>query len=125
MIKVTSSGSFSKLTSFYETMRSNRIYRVLNQHGRDGVALLRSATPVDTGKTADSWQYRIVNKSGRYGIEWYNTNTNDGVNVAVLIQYGHGTGTGGYVSGTDYINPTLRPLFDKIADDVWRQVRNA
>ena len=98
------------------------IFSGLDRYGQMGVNALASATPVDTGLTAQSWKYRIVKTRGRYTIEWYNTNVHNGSNVAILIQYGHGTGTGGFVQGRDYINPATRPIFDQIADDVWRKV---
>lgn len=125
MITRTSSGSFKKTEEFLRVMKSNRIYDVLRRHGQNGSEALRRATPIESGETANSWGYRIINEKGRHGIEWYNTHFNDGVNVAVLIQYGHGTGTGGYVNGIDYINPAMRPIFDEILEDIWRQVRNA
>ena len=94
----------------------------LERFGRIGVNALSQATPAETGETANSWDYQVTRKAGRYIISWHNTHEDDGVNVAVIIQYGHGTGTGGYVQGRDYINPTMRPVFDQILEDVWRQV---
>lgn len=94
----------------------------LKKGGERGVDALAAATPTDTGKTAASWRYRIVKERGSYRIEWWNSNNDRGAVVALLLQYGHGTGTGGYVSGIDYINPALKPIFDQIADDVWKQV---
>jgi hypothetical protein len=88
-----------------------------------GVNALANSTPVETGLTARSWQYRIVKDRRGPTIEWYNTNQVNGTPVAILIQYGHGTGTGGYVAGRDYINPAMRPIFDTIADEVWRRVK--
>jgi hypothetical protein len=119
-----SSGSFKNLEKFLH--RSPQSYfSELHDYGRQGVALLARATPSDTGKTASSWSYRLINARGRYGIEWYNSNVNDGEVIAILIQYGHGTGTGGYVQGIDYINPATQPLFNKMADEIWRKVTNA
>lgn len=124
MISATSSGSFKKTEDFLMLMKSNRIFEVLRRHAQNGREALRAATPVESGETANSWGYRIINEKGRHGIEWFNTHVNDGANIALLIQYGHGTGTGGYVAGIDYINPAIRPVFDEILEDVWRQVRN-
>jgi hypothetical protein len=104
-------------------MAKGDLFSGLDHYGRMGVDALARATPVDTGLTASSWAYRIRREKGRVGIEWYNTHTVSGVQVAILIQYGHGTGTGGYVSGRDYINPAMQPLFDQIADDVWKKVK--
>jgi predicted Zn-dependent protease len=94
----------------------------LEQGGQRGVDALSAATPVRTGKTASSWAYRIGHEKGRYFIEWYNTHIEEGVNIAVIIQYGHATGTGGYVTGINYINPALEGVFNDIAADVWREV---
>ena len=91
-------------------------------YGEKGVSALASATPVDTGKTAESWQYKIEQTKGSIRIYWTNTNVNNGVPIAIIIQTGHGTGTGGYVQGRDYINPAIRPIFDNIANDVWRDI---
>lgn len=124
MIRATSSGSFEKTTNFLEFLKSNRMFSVLDRYGRVGVDRLRSATPKESGETANAWRYEVIHRDGLHGIEWYNTHVNDGVNIAIIIQYGHGTGTGGYVEGIDYINPALRPVFEEILNDVWRQVRN-
>lgn len=89
-----------------------------------GVEALRDVTPVDTGTTADSWDYTIERKPGSVSIYWTNSNINDGVVIAVILQYGHGTGTGGYVEGTDYIRPAMKPVFDQIAKDAWEEITN-
>ena len=120
MISLTSSGSFKKTESFLQAMLRGNVFNQLESYGQIGVDALAAATPVDTGLTANSWAYKITKTKGRHTIEWYNTNSN----VAILIQYGHGTGTGGYVQGRDYINPVIQPLFDQIANDVWEQVTN-
>lgn len=125
MISLKSSGSFAKTMVFLQIMRSNRIFAALERGGQQGVDALSHATPRETGRTAGSWRYRVTHVGGRHSINWYNTDVEDGVNIAVILQYGHGTGTGGYVEGRDYINPALRPIFDKIAADVWREVQNA
>ena len=87
------------------------------------MAALAAATPTDSGRTAESWDYKIQNGSGGYKIMWTNSNVNDGVPIAIIIQYGHGTGTGGYVQGRDYINPAMRSVFDNIADKAWEEVK--
>jgi hypothetical protein len=103
-------------------MKKGTPFDNLEQYGQKGVDALASATPKDSGETAHCWAYKIERKSGKVSIVWSNTNVVNGSNIAVLIQYGHGTGTGGYVQGRDYINPAIRPIFDKIADDVWKKV---
>jgi hypothetical protein len=125
MIYTTSSGSFQKTLKFLEFMQSNRMFSALDSGGRQGADALARATPRDTGETAGDWTYTVTHSSGRHAINWYNTHKEDGVNIAIILQYGHGTGTGGYVEGIDYINPALRPIFEKILEDVWRQVTNA
>jgi hypothetical protein len=124
MITATSVGSFDKTTKFLEFMKSERMFNSLDRHGRTGVDALSRATPRDTGETAHSWGYQVAHRKGYHAISWFNTHREDGVNIAVIIQYGHGTGTGGYVEGIDYINPAIRPVFDKILEDIWRQVIN-
>ena len=106
-------------------MSKFQINKILEKYGQMGVEALRSATPIDSGKTAESWGYEIsVGKEGAT-IYWTNTNQNKGVYIAVILQYGHGTGTGGYVQGIDYINPAIRPVFDKIAEEAWMEVVNS
>jgi hypothetical protein len=124
MIRLTSSGSFDKTLKYLQRLKSQRIFSSLERHGRAGVDALSRATPSETGETASSWGYQVSSRPGRHSISWFNTHEVDGVNIAVIIQYGHGTGTGGYVQGRDYINPAMRPIFDRIAEDVWRQVRD-
>ena len=125
MLRVASTGSFAKTTHFLEFLQRGRMFSNLSSYGQRGVDALRSATPVETGETAGDWGYQVEQSKGRVSISWYNTHNEDGVNIAVIIQYGHGTGTGGWVEGRDYINPAMRPIFDKILTDVWRQVTNA
>lgn len=122
MISVDNSGSFKNLEDFLNRVSGGKLYANLNRYGQQGVDALRSATPIDSGLTAESWGYRVIKSARNPGIEWFNTHEEDGVNIAILIQYGHGTGTGGYVTGVDYINPAIRPIFDKIVEDIWRQV---
>ena len=123
-MRLHSSGSFKNLEKFLK-INPQSLFSQLHYYGRYGVELLSRATPSDTGKTAKSWSYKLLNSRGKYGIEWYNSNVNDGEVIAILIQYGHGTGTGGYVQGIDYINPATQPLFNKMADEIWRKVTNA
>lgn len=121
MIRITTSGDNKKTSRSLEKILRGDIYSELDRYGKQGVDLLSSATPISTGLTASSWGYRIK-KGKRIGIEWFNTNAVNGVSVAILIQYGHATGTGGYVQGRDFINPAIRPLFDQIADEIWKKV---
>lgn len=122
MIGISSSGDFSRTNKFLSGLLRGDIYSDLDRYGKMGVEALAHATPVETGLTAKSWAYRIIKNKNRPGIEWYNTNVVSGTPVAILIQYGHGTGTGGYVEGRDFINPAMRPIFDQIASDIWRKV---
>lgn len=106
-------------------MEKFQIRRILERYAREGVSALASATPVDSGATASAWSYEIESKGDQHTIYWTNSNSNKGVYIAVILQYGHGTGTGGYVAGRDYINPAIRPIFDNIAEEAWREVVNA
>lgn len=125
MISVGQSGSFKNLEKFLDKMSKRDIYSVLNSLGARGVSALSAATPVDSGVTASSWDYIIEKKNGRVSITWTNSHVNDGVPIAIILQYGHGTGTGGYVQGRDYINPAIQPVFDEIAEEVWKEVKNS
>lgn len=120
MFGITSSGG-SKTEAFLKRLTQRDHLSELDKYGQLGVNALAAATPVETGLAAHSWRYRII-PGRRPTIEWYNTDRESGVTVVILIQYGHATGTGGYVAGRDFINPAMRPIFDKIADDVWRKV---
>lgn len=123
MLRLRTSGSFDNTTKFLKRMSTPKRYGDLNRYGEKGVAALAAATPKASGETANSWAYRIVEQRGRVRIEWYNKNVIDGQVIAVLIQYGHGTGTGGWVQGRDYINPAMRPIFDEIVAGVWKEVK--
>ena len=125
MIKFTTSGSTKRTQKFLREMQKANPFSEIHSIARRGVAALQAATPARTGLTASSWYYEIENKDGKLTISFLNSNNQNGVNVAVLLQYGHATGTGGYVSGIDYINPALRPIFDEIADEVWKKVTSA
>ena len=124
MIKVTTRGSFAKSQAFLQRMRNREQFKVLVKYGSIGVSALSNATPMETAETANSWYYEIVDKPGYFAIHWYNSNVEDPgrIPIAVIIQYGHGTRHGGYVQGRDYINPALRPIFDQITADMWREV---
>jgi hypothetical protein len=122
MIGVKTSGSFDHILKFLNRSAKQDSIGNLDSYGERGVRALQAATPKESGETAAQWAYRIVRESGRVRIEWYNTHEEDGSNIAILLQYGHGTGTGGWVEGRDYINPAMRPVFDKIASDVWKEV---
>ena len=123
MISFRQKGDFSKLTSYLEKAKKVVRLSTLDKYGQAGVAALSSATPVDSGETANSWYYKIEHKKGSSSISFHNSNIQNGVPIAIIIQYGHGTGTGGWVEGRDYINPAIRPIFDQIANDVWREVK--
>ena len=122
MISFTQKGDFSKLTSFLEIAKESVKLGNLDKYGREGVAALASATPVDSGLTANSWYYEIEHKNGSATIKFCNSNIQNGVPVAILLQYGHATRNGGWVQGRDYINPAIQPIFDKIADSAWKEV---
>lgn len=96
----------------------------LDKYGKEGVAALSAATPVDSGETANSWTYKIEKKNGKVTIGFHNTNIQNGAPIAILLQYGHGTKNGGWVEGRDYINPAIQPIFDKIADSAWKEVKH-
>ena len=122
MIKVTQKGNFEKITTYLVRSKNKDILKNLDNFGRRGVEALRNATPVDTGLTAASWYYEITQQGNRTTLTFRNSNVNDYVNVAIILQYGHGTGTGGWVEGRDYINPAIQPLFDQLADEAWKEV---
>ena len=122
MITLRHKGDFSKIDRYLERVKEAARVGILDKYGNEGVAALASATPVDSGRTAGSWFYTIERQNGSAAIIFNNSHINKGVPIAIILQYGHGTGTGGYVQGRDYINPAVQPLFDKIAEDAWREV---
>lgn len=122
MIKITQKGDFSKVEMFLERLKEGFNKSIFDKYGRMGVEALRNATPVDTGLTASSWSYQINYSSNSVTIEFHNSHINKHVNIALILQYGHGTGTGGWVEGRDYINPALQPIFDQMAEEAWREV---
>ena len=122
MISFRQKGDFSKLTKFLERAKETVYLGDLNKYGRQGVAALASATPIDSGETASSWYYEIENNKESATITFYNSNVQNGVPIAIILQYGHGTRNGGWVEGRDYINPAIQPIFDQIVDDAWKEV---
>lgn len=125
MISFRQKGDFSKLSKYFEKMKEAAKIGVLDKYGREGVAALSSATPVESGKTASSWSYEIERQNGAVSIVFKNSNVNKGVPIAIILQLGHGTGTGGWVEGRDYINPAIQPIFDKLANEAWEEVVKA
>ncbi|QFG09131.1 hypothetical protein PBI_SPORTO_23 [Arthrobacter phage Sporto] len=124
-ISFSQKGSFTKTENFLTKMSRGEIFTLLEGYAREGVAALAAATPVDSGETAASWSYKITRSPGRTTITWTNSHVVNGAPVAIMLQYGHGTGTGGYVQGRDFINPAIKPVFDKIADRTWKAVTSA
>ncbi len=124
-ITVKCRGSFRKSERFLNAINGRRYLNILDKYGQMGVDALASATPKDTGKTASCWTYTIERDEDRAAISWENTNVIHYVNIAVILQYGHATGSGGYVQGRDYINPAMQPIFDMIAKKVWKGVTQA
>ena len=122
MISFRHKGDFSKADRYLEKLRESVKLGVLDKYGRAGVAALSSSTPVDTGLTANSWFYEIEHSSGSDKIVFNNSNIQNGVPIAIILQYGHGTGTGGWVQGRDYINPAIQPIFDQMTKEVWKEV---
>jgi hypothetical protein len=124
VIRVTVRGSFSNTQAFFTRMLTRQQFAVLHKYGAMGVAALSEATPVDKGLTADSWYYEIVEKPGYFAVHWLNSHVEDPgrIPIAAILQYGHGTRTGGYVEGVDYINPAMRPIFDLMVADMWKEV---
>lgn len=122
MITFRHKGDFSKLNRYFERVKEAVKIGCLDKYGQRGVAALSSATPVRSGVTASSWSYEIEHQNGGAKIVFLNTHVNKNVNIAIILQYGHGTGTGGYVQGRDYINPAIQPVFDQIVEEAWREV---
>ena len=124
MITFRQKGDFSKFNRYLERLKEAVKLGDLNKYGRQGVQALSSATPIESGETANSWYYKINRTKESVAITFHNSNIENGVPIAIILQYGHGTGTGGYVEGRDYINPAIQPIFDKIAEDAWKEVTN-
>lgn len=124
MVVVKHKGNFNNLERILKKGSTFNIQSFLASYGEQGVRALISATPVDSSTTANSWNYEIITNKGSVSLVWTNSNVNNGIPIAILIQYGHGTRNGGFVQGRDYINPALQPIFDKLSDDIWREVTN-
>lgn len=122
MIRIKQSGGFSKTEKFLKKSLGKDYLSVLEKYGRYGVEALSQATPIDTGVTSSSWYYQVEQTKNGYSIIWGNSNVQNGINIAIILQYGHGTRGGGYVEGIDYINPALRPIFDNLAKAAWKEV---
>lgn len=122
MIKIRQKGDFSKLNRYLERAKEAVKIGDLDKYGKAGVAALASATPVDSGETANSWYYEIKRQNGSVSLVFKNSNINNGIPIAIILQYGHGTRNGGWVEGRDYINPAVQPIFDQIVNDAWREV---
>lgn len=125
-ITVTTSGNFSKTFEYLNKLQNfnkDKLMSILKKYGDEGVASLSKMTPRNTGETASKWRYEITINNGSATLAFVNDAQNDGIPIAILIQYGHGTGTGGYVAPTDFINPAMKPIFKKIAEDAWKEVR--
>lgn len=122
MISFKQKGDFKKLTNYLERVKTVVKLSTLDKYGKAGVAALRDATPVDSGNTANSWYYEINRTKNKISISFHNSNIQNGVPIAIILQYGHGTRNGGWVEGRDYINPSVKPIFDKMVKEVWKEV---
>lgn len=122
LIRLKQKGNLSKVTGYLERVKHFAGFSILDKYGKEGVAALSAATPFDSGRTSESWTYEVSIARDSASISFFNTNVNDGVPIAIILQYGHGTGNGGFVQGRDYINPAIQPVFDQIAQEVWREV---
>lgn len=122
MIKIKHRGNFNKLEKFLARMAKKEYLNVLDKFGQEGVEALSKATPIDSGETSNMWKYTLEIGPTQTGIYWYNDNENKGVNIAIILQYGHGTNNGGFVQGIDYINPAMAPIFEAMAEAAWREV---
>ena len=122
MIRFKQKGDFSKVTRYFAKIEKGVQLKDLEKYAREGVAALASATPLEKGLTANSWRYEIKSSKGIINISFYNDNVQNGVPIAIILQYGHGTRNGGWVEGRDYINPAIQPIFDKITKEAWREV---
>ena len=122
MIGISQSGNFNHIEKFLINVKQKKYIPVLSKYGKKGIDALASATPIDSGKTASSWNYEIQATFSGINLYFTNENINKGVNIAIILQYGHGTRNGGYVVGRDYINPAIRPIFDSIANDLWKEI---
>lgn len=122
MITIKQTGNFNKTEKFFRNVTKSKYLHIFEKYGREGINALESVTPIDSGETSKSWDYKITRTKSGIKISWVNTNVVDGVPIAIILQYGHGTRNGGYVQGRDYINPVIRPIFDKITMEIWKEV---
>ena len=122
VITFSHKGDFQKTDKFFHKVIERHYMNKLMKYGEKGVHVLSAATPLDSGKTSESWSYEIVGGEGNLSVYWKNSNVNKGVNIAIILQYGHGTRNGGYVQGRDYINPAIQPIFEQMADEAWKEV---
>lgn len=122
MIEIVQKGDFSRVTGYLEKIKEGFRRGILDKYGKRGVEALSAATPVDTGLTAQSWSYKIQNTKGRASITFINSNVNKYVNIAIILDTGHGTGGGGWVQGRHYIAPAIQPIFDELAEEAWKEV---
>ena len=122
MIKFENKGDFSKTTNFLTNLKRSKLVKDLDKFGRKGVEALKSVTPINTGLTANSWYYEIIEENNSTKINFCNSNIQNGVPIAIILQYGHGTRNGGWVEGIDYINPAIQPIFDDIVNNAWKEV---
>lgn len=125
MIEFVHKGDFSRTEKFLNKLLKKDYLNILSKYGQMGVAALAAATPIDSGETSTSWNYEIIQNGSETKLTFVNSNINKGVNIAIILQYGHGTGTGGYVQGRDYINPAVQPIFDKLSEDLWKEVASS
>lgn len=124
MIRLSSTGSFSNTEKFLQRMKSRSYFDEVSKYGTAGVKALQKATPIESGETANSWYYQIIDRPGYFAIHWFNSHSEEpgSIPIAAIIQYGHGTKNGGYIQGRDYINPAMQPIFDQMLDDMWKEV---
>jgi len=122
MIRFKHSGNFNKTERFLQNSKSSNYLHLLNKYGKEGVDALSLATPKESGETANSWDYKISTSNKRTTLSWTNSNIIEGAPIAILIQYGHATMNGGYVQGLDYINPAIKPIFEKLSNELWKGV---
>ena len=122
MFRLKEHGNYDRIRNYLMKNKTPQYLKVLERYGQEGVTALSQATPRSTGLTASSWSYKVVPGETKSSIEFHNSNINNGVPIAIILQYGHGTGTGGWVEGRDYINPAIQPIFDKIAEEAWKEV---
>lgn len=125
MIKITQKGNFNNTEKFLKSAKELRIIQILNEYGKKGVDSLSLNTPINTGETASLWNYEIHVSKDTYKLIWTNDSMNDGIPIVILLQYGHATKNGGYIEGTDFINPAIKPIFDEITNELWREVTKA